>query len=113
MATVIGLVICLSIDWFPEQASTAAEDIDTLYDVLLIASVPVFVLVMSVAIYSVIAFRVKPGDLSDGAPIHGNTRLEVIWVTIPFIMVTRPGRLRLGGAGRHRGQEAQHAGGRT
>ena len=26
--------------------------------------------------------------MSDGAPIHGNTRLEVIWVTIPFIMVT-------------------------
>jgi cytochrome c oxidase subunit 2 len=29
-----------------------------------------------------------PGDLGDGAPIHGNTRLEVIWVTIPFLMVT-------------------------
>ena len=49
---------------------------------------PVFVLVMSVAIYSVLAFRAKPGDLSDGEPIHGNTRLEVIWVTIPFIMVS-------------------------
>ena len=65
-----------------------AERSTTLYDVLLIASVPVFVLVMSVAIYSVLAFRAKPGDLSDGAPIHGNTRLEVIWVTIPFILVS-------------------------
>lgn len=88
VATIVGWVIVLSIDWFPEQASTAAEDIDTLYDVLLIASVPVFVLVMSVALYSVFAFRAKPGDLSDGEPIHGNTRLEIIWVTIPFIMVT-------------------------
>ena len=88
VATVIGIAICLVIDWFPEQASTASDDIDTLYDVLLIASVPVFVLVMSVALYSVFAFRAKPGDLSDGAPIHGNTRLEVVWVTIPFIMVT-------------------------
>ena len=26
--------------------------------------------------------------MGDGAPIHGNTRLEVIWVTIPFLMVT-------------------------
>ena len=26
--------------------------------------------------------------MRDGAPIHGNTRLEVIWVTIPFLMVS-------------------------
>ena len=49
---------------------------------------PVFVLVMTIAIYSVVRFRAKPGDMGDGAPIHGNTRLEIIWVTIPFIMVT-------------------------
>jgi cytochrome c oxidase subunit 2 len=88
VATAIGIAISLRIDWFPEQASTASKDIDRLYDVLLIASVPIFVLVMSVALYSVFAFRAKPGDLSDGAPIHGNTRLEVVWVTIPFIMVS-------------------------
>ncbi len=88
LATVVGIAICLQIDWFPTQASSAAGPIDTLYDVLLIASVPIFVLVMTVVFYSVIAFRVPPGDLSDGAPIHGNTRLEVIWVTIPFIIVT-------------------------
>ena len=87
-ASLIGIAITLSIDWFPEAASTAANKIDTLYDVLLICSVPVFVLVMTVAIYSVVRFRAKPGDLGDGAPIHGNTRLEVIWVTIPFLMVT-------------------------
>jgi cytochrome c oxidase subunit 2 len=84
----IGIAIGLSIDWFPLQASTAAHKIDTLYDVLVIASVPVFVLVMTVAIYSVIRFRARPGDLSDGAPIHGNTRLEVVWVTIPFLLVS-------------------------
>lgn len=88
VATVVGIVIVLVIDWFPVQASTAAKDIDTLWDVLMIASVPVFVLVMAVALYSVFAFRAQPGDLSDGEPIHGNTRLEVIWVTIPFIMVS-------------------------
>jgi cytochrome c oxidase subunit 2 len=88
LATVIGIAISLSIDWFPTQASTAAEEIDRLWYVLLIASVPIFVLVMSVAIYSVLLFRAEPGDLSDGAPIHGNTKLEIIWVTIPFIMVS-------------------------
>ena len=87
-ATAIGIAVVLTIDWFPAQADTAAPKIDTLYDVLLIASVPIFVLVMSVAIYSVLAFRVRPGDMSDGAPIHGNTRLEVVWVTIPFVLVS-------------------------
>jgi cytochrome c oxidase subunit II len=87
-ASLIGIAITLLIDWFPEDGSGAAGQIDTVYDVLLICSVPVFVLVMTIAIYSVVRFRAKPGDMGDGPPIHGNTRLEVIWVTIPFIMVT-------------------------
>jgi cytochrome c oxidase subunit II len=87
-ASLIGIAITLYMDWFPEDASGAAGDIDTLYDVLLICSVPVFILVMTIAIYSVVRFRAKPGDMGDGPPIHGNTRLEIIWVTIPFIMVT-------------------------
>jgi cytochrome c oxidase subunit 2 len=88
VASVIGVLICLQIDWFPTAGSTQADQIDTLYDVLLIVSVPIFVLVMTVAIYCVIAFRAKPGDRGDGAHIHGNTKLEVVWVTIPFIIVT-------------------------
>jgi cytochrome c oxidase subunit II len=88
LASVVGVAIVLWIDWFPTDASSAGDDIDTLYDVLLIASVPIFVLVMSVAIYSVLKFRARPGDMRDGAPIHGNTRLEIIWVTIPFLMVS-------------------------
>ena len=88
VASLIGIAITLLIDWFPEPAATSAGKIDTLYDVLLICSVPIFVLVMTIAIYSVVRFRAKPGDMGDGPPIHGNTRLEVIWVTIPFIMVS-------------------------
>jgi cytochrome c oxidase subunit II len=88
VASVIGTAICLLIDWFPVDASGSARDIDTVYDVLLICSVPVFVLVMTIAVYSVVRFRAKPGDMRDGPPIHGNTRLEIVWVTIPFLMVT-------------------------
>jgi cytochrome c oxidase subunit II len=87
-ASLVGIAITLYMDWFPEDASGAAGDIDTLYDVLLICSVPVFILVMTIAIYSVVRFRAKPGDMGDGPPIHGNARLEIIWVTIPFVMVT-------------------------
>ncbi len=88
LATAFGIWLSLEIDWFPQSASTAAPAIDQLYDVLLIASVPIFVLVMTVAIYSVWQFRAKPGDKGDGAPIHGNALLEVIWVAVPFLIVS-------------------------
>jgi cytochrome c oxidase subunit 2 len=43
---------------------------------------------MTAALYSVTKFRARPGDMSDGAPIHGNTRLEVVWVAVPTIIVS-------------------------
>ena len=60
----------------------------TLYDVLLIASVPVFVLVETVVLFSVWKFRMRPGqEHEDGPPIHGNTRLEVVWTAVPAILI--------------------------
>jgi cytochrome c oxidase subunit II len=54
----------------------------------MIASVPVFVLVTTVVIFSVIFFRMRPGqELEDGPPIHGNTRLEVVWTAIPALLI--------------------------
>lgn len=87
VASVVGIAIGLGIDWFPEQASEQATAVDLLYDITLTIAVPIFVLVMSVAIYSVVRFRAKPGDLSDGEPIHGNSRLEVAWIVMPFVIV--------------------------
>src|ERR1051325_4595583 len=88
VASLIGIAIALNIRWFPKSADTASHPIDTLYDVLLICSVPIFVLVMTAAIYSVVRFRARPGDMRDGVPIHGNTRLEVVWVAVPTIIVS-------------------------
>ena len=88
VASIIGVALGLLIDWFPDPASTAAKDIDLLWDVLVAVSVPVFVLVMTVAIYSVVRFRVRPGDPErDGVPIHGSTGLEIVWVAVPFLIV--------------------------
>jgi cytochrome c oxidase subunit II len=88
IATAIGIVLSYVIHWFPAQASTQAHNTDTLYHVLVIASVPIFVLVVAVILYSVWQFRMKPGqELEDGPPIHGNTRLEVIWTAIPAIIL--------------------------
>ena len=82
----IGIPLALIVPWFPNKASVQAGNVRTLYTVLLIASVPVFVLVETVVLYSVWKFRMKPGEEEkDGPPIHGNTRLEVIWTAIPAI----------------------------
>src|SRR4051794_2904546 len=78
IAALIGIALGWAINWFPIAASTQADKIDTLYDVLIAASVPMFVLVTAVVLYSVYRFRMRPGEEDmDGPPIHGNTRLEV------------------------------------
>src|SRR4051794_33504922 len=88
IASALGVAAGLLIDWFPVGASKEAKPIDTLWDVLIIASVPVFVLVVTVVLFSVWKFRMRPGEeLMDGPPIYGNTRLEVVWTAIPAILL--------------------------
>jgi cytochrome c oxidase subunit 2 len=88
IASVLGIVLGLVIDWFPTQGSTQAQKIDTFWDVLIICSVPVFVLVTTVVLFAARDFRVRPGqEHLDGPPIHGNTKLEVIWTAVPAIML--------------------------
>jgi len=88
IASAGGIAVALAIDWFPKVGSTQARDVDTLFDVLLIVSVPIFVLVQSIVLFCVWKFRMRPGEeLKDGPPIHGNTMLEVIWTTIPALLL--------------------------
>jgi cytochrome c oxidase subunit 2 len=88
VASAIGIALALTIDWFPANAADQAKPIDTLYDVLMIVSVPVFVLVTTVILFAVWRFRMRPGqEHEDGPPIHGNTRLEVVWTAIPAILL--------------------------
>src|SRR3712207_3583601 len=88
VSSVVGIALALWIDWFPVSASEQAPPIDTLYAVLLIFSAPGFVLVEGVVLYSVWRFRMRPGEkLKDGPPIHGNTKLEIIWTAIPAILL--------------------------
>jgi cytochrome c oxidase subunit 2 len=91
----VGLIGCailipvaLIIPWFPTKASVQAGRIHTLYDVLLIATVPIFVLVVTVIGFSIWKYRMRPGEEEkDGPPIHGNTRLEVIWTAVPAVLI--------------------------
>ena len=90
-ATIVGTVvisaIMVPINWNGQGASTAAPKIDELLSVMIVLSAFVFSLVMVMLFYALWKFKAKPGDESDGEPIHGNTRLEVAWTVIPTIIV--------------------------
>src|SRR3954463_16464013 len=88
IASALGIALGLLINWFPPQASAEGKKIDTLWDVLVIVSVPIFVLVETIVLYSVWKFRMRPGEeLKDGPPIHGNTRPEVFWTPTPAVIL--------------------------
>jgi cytochrome c oxidase subunit II len=89
---VIGLAIlipiALVIPWFPSNGSKQAGNVQSLYKVLLLTTIPIFVLVETVVIFSVWKYRMRRGDEEkDGPPIHGNTRLEVVWTVLPAILL--------------------------
>ena len=91
LATLVGTVVIsavmVPINWDGQQASTAAPKIDQLLSVMIVLSAFVFSLVMVMLFYALWKFKAKPGDESDGEPIHGNTRLEIAWTLIPTIIV--------------------------
>ena len=88
LAVAIGITLSYVIHWFPAPAATQARNTDELYHVLVIATIPIFVLVTTVILYCAWQFHMKPGEeLKDGPPIHGNTRLEVFWTVIPAVLL--------------------------
>jgi cytochrome c oxidase subunit 2 len=62
----------------PESGgSPNADDIDTLYKLVLIVAIVVFVVVEGLLIYSLVKYRARRGAVA--AQIRGNTRLEIGW----------------------------------
>ena len=76
-----------NIDLLPEQASLQAIPIDDLFRLDFIAIAVLFSLIIGLMIYSIIAFRRRKDDQSDGPHVEGNTKLEVLWTGIPLVFV--------------------------
>jgi cytochrome c oxidase subunit II len=81
------VAVALAIDWIPVQASDQAGRVDTLLWFVVWASIVIFTLVTVVVVYCALRFRAKPDDDSDGPPIHGNTRLEIVWTIVPAVLL--------------------------
>lgn len=71
----------------PTAASEEASLVDGLFNAMMTVSIGIFLLVEGVLIYSVIKYRRRAGDNSDGSPVHGNVPLEILWTAIPALIV--------------------------
>lgn len=72
--------------WFPKSASTFANDVDFLYNVILWISIIFFVPIVVMMIYCMIKFRERPGYKGSTEALH-NTLLEVTWSVVPTFIV--------------------------
>ena len=84
----VTLAVALFVPWLPTPASKQADRIDFVFWFVTAISIAIFALVVAVILYSVVRFRAGPDDDSDGAPIHGNTTLEIAWTAVPAVLVT-------------------------
>jgi cytochrome c oxidase subunit II len=79
--------VAIFIPWLPEQASEEGGRIDFVFWFVTAICIAIFSVVASLSVYSLIKFRAKPDDDSDGPPIHGHTGIEITWTVIPLILV--------------------------
>jgi cytochrome c oxidase subunit II len=78
----------LAQSWVVAPASPNAELISQLFWFTLVLATVVFVLVEGLLIYSSLRFRRRaPLPTHEPPQIHGNTRLEVMWATVPALIL--------------------------
>jgi cytochrome c oxidase subunit II len=88
VAAAITTAVAVLIPWLPESASKESTRIHFVYWFTTVIAIAVFAAVVAVMAYSIIHFRARPDDDSDGPPTHGHTTLEIVWTAIPAVLVT-------------------------
>jgi cytochrome c oxidase subunit 2 len=88
VAAAITTAVAVLIPWLPVSASRQAGRIHFVYWFTTAIAIGVFSVVASLLTYSIIHFRVRPDDDSDGPPTHGHSTLEIVWTAIPALLVT-------------------------
>jgi cytochrome c oxidase subunit 2 len=69
----------------PKSGGEPANQIDSLYKIVLYIAAVVFVIVEGALVYSVFKFRAKKARVA--AQIHGNTRLEIGWTVAAALIL--------------------------
>lgn len=94
LTLIAGIALTLISLWYgqnhgllPVAASSDAEEVDELFNFMMTIATGLFLLVEGVLVYSLISFRRKPDDTTDGPPVEGNVPLEIVWTAIPTVIV--------------------------
>jgi len=82
-----GLWVGQNVSLLPLDASSNAPVYDELFKVLFSIGTILFIGIIGLIVYSLVRFRRRPSDLSDGVAIEGNLPLEILWTAIPAIVV--------------------------
>jgi len=86
--TYVGLDVAgVATQMHPIQASLQSVSIDWMWNWEIIAIAFLFALIIVPMAYSMIVFRRKKGDTSEGEHFEGNTPLEIVWTVLPLFAV--------------------------
>jgi len=73
---------------YPPHASTSqGAEVSSLYDIVFVLAVLIFLAVEGAIIYAVVRYRRKPDDADLPPQTHGNNLVEIIWTIIPTVIV--------------------------
>ncbi|HBL12807.1 MAG TPA: cytochrome C oxidase subunit II [Cyanobacteria bacterium UBA11162] len=95
IATLIaGIALTLVSLWYgqnhglmPVAASEEATQVDGIFRLMMTVSTGLFLLIQGVLIISLIRFRRRKDDQTDGPPIDGNIPLEILWTALPAVII--------------------------
>ena len=73
--------------WMPAQATAEAKRVDELFSFLVTLGAFIFLGIVGFIVYSILTWQAVKGDFSDGPPIEGNPKLEILWTGIPVLLV--------------------------
>lgn len=74
-------------DLMPVAASAEAAEVDVLFRAMLTVAFGLALFVQCILVFSMVKFRRRKDDNTDGPPIHGNIPLEIVWTAIPAFIV--------------------------
>lgn len=85
---IIGAGVAVTAGCLPAGVTDQGRDVTGLYDLFMLAAAGVFVVVVGLLAWAVIRYRGQPGREVELPPqTHGNLRLEVVWWTLPTLLV--------------------------
>ncbi len=94
LTLLVGIFVTLASLWYgqnhgllPVAASSEAELVDGLFNVMMTIGFGLFLLVFGALAVAAVRFRRPEGDEGDGEHLEGNIPLEIVWTAIPAVIV--------------------------